>query len=143
MGKIKIPLEPGQKVILSNGITGRIIEVNEDEEQLRFSYDPIYADTYGYDGKLVRKMSYAESDLEPFYLLGKNLIGNKVDPKVIEREIADYRYELDALHRTVRCLRRQLFQLITNMTDEAIKKHTLSNNALNCVLSNESENTDK
>lgn len=139
MGKIKIPLEPGQKVILSNGITGRIIEVNEDEEQLRFSYDPIYADTYGYDGKLVRKMSYAESDLEPFYLLGKNLIGNKVDPKVIEREIADYRYELDALHRTVRCLRRQLFQLNVNM----VEKDRPSETALNCVLSNESENTDK
>lgn len=139
MGKIQIPLEAGQKVILANGITGRIIEVNENKEQFRFSYDPIYAETYGYDGKLIRKMSYAESDLEPFYLLGKNLIGNKVDPKVIEREIADYRYELDALHRTVRCLRRQLFQLNVNM----VEKDKPSENALNCVLSDESENTDK
>lgn len=137
MGKIEIPLEAGQKVILANGITGRIIEVNEDKEQFRFSYDPIYADTYGYDGKLIRKMSYAEDDLKPFYLLGKNLIGNKVDPKEIEREIADYRVELDALHRTVRCLRRQLFQLNTNM----VEKEKPSETALNCVLSDESENT--
>lgn len=139
MGKIEIPLEAGQKVILANGITGRIIEVDELKEQVRISYDPIYAETYGFDGKLIRKMSYAETDLEPFYLLGKNLIGNKVDPKEIEDEIAHYKTELDALHRTVRCLRRQLFQLNVNM----VEKDRPSENALNCVLSDESENTDK
>lgn len=139
MGKIQIPLEAGQKVILANGITGRIIEVNENKEQFRFSYDPIYAETYGYDGKLIRKMSYAESDLEPFYLLGKNLIGNKVDPKEIEDEIAHYKTELDALHRTVRCLRRQLFQLNVNMAEKDRPPETV----LNCVLSDESKNTDK
>lgn len=143
MGKIKIPLEAGQKVIFSNGITGRIVEVDELRERVRISYDSIYAEVYGYGGVMIRDMSYREDKLEPFYLLGKNLIGNKVDPNEIEQDIAHYRIELDALHRTVRCLRRQLFQLITNMTDEAIKKHTLSNNSLNCVLSNESEKTDK
>lgn len=139
MGKIEIPLEAGQKVILANGITGRIIEVDELKEQVRISYDPIYAETYGFDGKLIRKMSYAETDLEPFYLLGKNLIGNKVDQKEIEDEITHYKTELDALHRTVRCLRRQLFQLNVNM----VEKDRPSENALKCVLSDESEKTDK
>ena len=139
MGKIEIPLEAGQKVILANGITGRIIEVDELKEQVRISYDPIYAETYGFDGKLIRKMSYAETDLEPFYLLGKNLIGNKADPKEIEDEIAHYKTELDALHRTIRCLRRQLFQLNVNM----VEKDRPSENALKCVLSDESEKTDK
>lgn len=139
MGKIQIPLEAGQKVILANGITGRIIEVDELKEQVRISYDPIYAETYGFDGKLIRKMSYAETNLESFYLLGKNLIGNKADPKEIEDEIAHYKTELDALHRTVRCLRRQLFQLNVNM----VEKGRPSENALNCVLSDESEKIDK
>lgn len=137
MGKIEIPLEAGQKVILANGITGRIIEVDELKEQVRISYDPIYAETYGFDGKLIRKMSYAETDLEPFYLLGKNLIGNKADPKEIEDEIAHYRTELDALHRTVRCLRRQLFQLNVNM----VEKEKPSELPLKFDLSDENKNT--
>lgn len=139
MGKIEIPLEAGQKVIFANGITGRIIEVDELRERVRISYDPIYAEVYGYDGVLIRDMSYRDNKLEPFYLLGKNLIGNKADPKEIEDEIAHYKTELDALHRTVRCLRRQLFQLNVNM----VEKDRPSENALNCVLSNESEKTDK
>lgn len=139
MGKIEIPLEAGQKVIFANGITGRIIEVDELRERVRISYDPIYAEVYGYDGVLIRDMSYRDNKLEPFYLLGKNLIGNKADPKEIEDEIAHYKTELDALHRTVRCLRRQLFQLNVNM----VEKDRPSENALNCVLSDESEKTDK
>lgn len=139
MGKIEIPLEAGQKVILSNGITGRIIEVDELRERVRISYDSIYAEVYGYDGVLICDMSYKEDKLEPFYLLGKNLIGNKVDPAEIERDIAYYRLEIDALHRTVRCLRRQLFQLNVNM----VEKEKPSESALNCVLSDESEKTDK
>ena len=139
MGKIETPLEAGQKVIFANGITGRIIEVDELRERVRISYDSIYAEVYGYDGVLIRDMSYKEDKLEPFYLLGKNLIGNKADPKEIEDEIAHYKTELDALHRTVRCLRRQLFQLNVNM----VEKDRPSENALNCVLSDESEKTDK
>lgn len=139
MGKIETPLEPGQKVIFANGITGRIIEVDELRERVRISYDSIYAEVYGYDGVMIRDMSYKEDKLKPFYLLGKNLIGNKDDPKEIEQDIAHYRIELDALHRTVRCLRRQLFQLNVNM----VEKDRPSENALNCVLSDESEKTDK
>lgn len=137
MGKIEIPLEAGQKVIFANGITGRIIEVDELRERVRISYDSIYAEVYGYGGVMIRDMSYREDKLEPFYLLGKNLIGNKVDPKEIEDEIEHYRVEIDALHRTVRCLRRQLFQLNTNM----VEKEKPSEMPLKFDLNDESENT--
>ena len=94
MAKVTEKLEVGQKVILANGITGRIIGVDELRQQVEIAYDKVYADAYGYDGKLHRRMYYDDEHLKPFYLLGRNLIGNKDDAAELIRDMEFYKNEI-------------------------------------------------
>lgn len=146
MGKVTEKLEVGQKVILANGITGRIIGVDEERQQVEVAYDKVYADAYGYEGKLHRRMRYDDDHLEPFYLLGKNLIGNKADASELIRDMEYYKNEIALLNQQLATLRRQLFMMNERMCPDwrertyNTKSHT---DPLKCPTLNESEKTDK
>lgn len=147
MKKVTEKLEVGQKVILANGITGRIIGVDELREEVEIAYDKVYADAYGYEGKLHRRMRYDEDHLQPFYLLGRNLIGNKDDAAELIRDMEFYKNEIAMLNQQLATLRRQLFmmneRMVPDWRERTYKTNTSHLSPENCPTSDESNSSGK
>lgn len=146
MAKVTEKLEVGQKVILANGITGRIIGVDELRQQVEIAYDKVYADAYGYDGKLHRRMRYDEDHLQPFYLLGRNLIGNKDDAAELIRDMEFYKNEIALLNQQLATLRRQLFMMNERMVPDWRERQQNAKSHLSpeiCPTRDESNSSDK
>jgi len=95
--KIIGDLKPGDKVIRYDGMTGKVVrEKNSPFPTAKFDFRGLEI--------LIRPES-----LNLFYLLGKTVIGNKVEPECLECQIEKRRAEFDQL-------RKQLWYLKNKMT---------------------------
>ena len=126
MDKVTIPLEKGQKVIFATGAAGKISMIDPESKRILVNLDRPYSDyekAIGNSGQIV--CSYSEYGLRLFYLLGKNLIGNKASVDILKQSIEETREHVkfaeknaEAERAKLVCLRRRLFQLTHNMTNE-------------------------
>lgn len=143
-----IPLEKGQKVIFATGATGKISMIDPESKRILVNLDRPYSDyekAIGNSGQIV--CSYSEYDLRLFYLLGKNLIGNKTIVDVVKQSIKETRKRVENSEKDVKaeraklvCLRRMLFQLTHNMNGEYNGEPI---NATETPTLNESDSEDK
>ena len=143
-----IPLEKGQKVIFATGATGKISMIDPESKRILVNLDKPYSDyekAIGNSGQIV--CSYSEYDLRLFYLLGKNLIGNKVSVDILKQSIENARERVKSSEKDVKaeraalvCLRRRLFQLTHNMNAEYTEEPI---NATETPTLNESNSDDK
>lgn len=104
------PLEKGQKVILRNGVTGKIADVDEKTGKIVVRYDPPFDHS-------VREKVYRTKENDDnfeFYLLGKNLYKNKIS----EYELRSLETKLEYLTNARNCVRKQLFNLNERMVDD-------------------------
>lgn len=148
MNKVTIPLEKGDKVIFASGATGKISMVDAESKRILVNLDRPYSDyekAIGNSGQIV--CSYSENDLRLFYLLGNNLIGNKVSVDILKQSIEETRKRVENSEKDVKaeraalvCLRRRLFQLTHNMNGEYNEKPI---NATETPTLNENNSDDK
>lgn len=129
MKKELIPLESGQKIIFSNGVTGRISAVDAEDERILVSLDKPHSELArraGFSGLI--DCPYGGEFIKDFYLLGENLIGNKDSETSVDTEIEVKREKIKGLMESLErerleldCLRKRRFQLTHNMTGEKRK----------------------
>lgn len=142
-----IPLEIGQKVILSNGMTGKIAYYNEQNGRLRVTPDKVF-EKY----MLTQFDVYTDNELYncQFYLLGKNLYkfkANSIEIMALRDELRRLEERRDCkLDERRDCIRKQLFNLNECMVDDwkkEPKKDISAETALNSSVLNDREKEDK
>lgn len=104
MNKITKEINRGDKIILKDGLTGKITYIDENGAyNIRLETGETYATTF------------PESELHEYYLIGGNIIGNKIDRDILEQEI-------DHTKESLRLLKKQLWR-IDNVMDGEINPH--------------------
>ena len=116
-----IPLEKGQKVIFADGTTGKISDIDYDNNYILISYDELYAELRKLKGNS-NLQAFPLYNLSIFYLLGKNVIGNKEPVEWRKGNIEETRQkikmltdELEYAKKLLECQRKQLFYVTHNM----------------------------
>ena len=105
-----IPLEIGQKVIFCNGETGRIIDYDAETEKITVRFDEPFS-IFHENATFSLK---SKADMSEFYLLGKNVLKNKLS----DDEIVKLNGFLERVTAYRDCIRKQLFNLNERMVDD-------------------------
>ena len=114
---METPIRIGDKVFTSDGRVGRVLSVCEcDRCRARGFYEPLVRYDDGTEESIPAEQM--EKGFPDFYMIGKNMIGNKVPAEELEERIAEQRKICEAESKKLDNLRKQLWTLNERMVPD-------------------------
>lgn len=101
-----IEIKVGDKVIRNDGVVGKIVDLKFMDYVFTAEYDN------GEQG-LVYPKTY-----DNFYLIGKTVLGNKIDEKVLQKQLDIQKAKVEVEQNRYDQLRKQMWYLKNRMVDD-------------------------
>ena len=107
-------IKVGDKVIRKDGLVGRVIESDEKYGDFVVKYENNVIEKFPKDGK----DGEICCNLCDFYLIGRTVLGNKIDEETLQRQL-DEQYDIVKQEQAkYKQLRKQLWYLKNRMLDK-------------------------